>query len=275
MRSETISIHGGFRLRSDDQGGRRADLSKRRLRVRERRSWRGAVQSRSRRLPLLAHRQSDHRHSGAARRRARRRRRRAQHRFRPGGAALCDRHARRPRRQHRHRAATLWHDPHAVRPYAAPAGHRGALCGERPRRRDRAVDRREHARGVLREHRQSGGQYLRHRSAGESRAPAWRAARRRQYGGDADPAAPDRPRRRYRGAFADQIHGRPRRRDGRRDRRRRRVRLERPCRGAFRCSTSPTNPITAWSIPSISARRPMSRAAAASISARPARCLRR
>ena len=158
---------------------------------------------------------------------------------------------------------------------AAAAGDRGALCGERPRRGDRAVDRRKYARGVLREHRQSGGQHLRHRGAGESRAPARRAARRRQYRGDADPAAPDRPWRGYRGAFADKIHGRPRRRDGRRDRRRRRVRLERPRARAFRCSASPTNPITAWSMPSISARRPMSRAAAASISARPARCWRR
>ena len=45
-------------------------------------------------------------------------------------------------------------------------------------------------------------------------------------------------------------------------------------RSASRCSTSPTPPITASSIPSISARAPISRAAAASISAPPARCSR-
>ena len=42
-----------------------------------------------------------------------------------------------------------------------------------------------------------------------------------------------------------------------------------------RCSTSPTRPITGSSTPSISGRRPISRAAAASISAPPARCCRR
>ena len=44
---------------------------------------------------------------------------------------------------------------------------------------------------------------------------------------------------------------------------------------ASRCSTSRTPPITAWSTPIISATPPTSRAAAASISARPARCCRR
>ena len=44
--------------------------------------------------------------------------------------------------------------------------------------------------------------------------------------------------------------------------------------GAFRASPSRTPPITAWSMPSASGRAPISSAAGASISARPARCSR-
>ena len=59
---------------------------------------------------------------------------------------------------------------------------------------------------------------------------ARRSAHRRQYGCDADPAAADRTWRRHCRAFADQVHGRPRRGDGRRDRRRRPLRLAGACR---------------------------------------------
>ena len=58
------------------------------LRIRQRRSRRRAVQSRSRRLSLQPDQQSDHRGARAARRRARRRRRCAVRGLRPGGAEL-------------------------------------------------------------------------------------------------------------------------------------------------------------------------------------------
>ena len=83
---------------------------------------------------------------------------------------------------------------------------------------DKLID--DNTRGdLLRKHRQSGRQHLRHRGAGESRQAARHSARRRQHGGDADPVAADRLRRRYRRPFADQISRRPRHDARRRHRR--------------------------------------------------------
>ena len=79
---------------------------------------------------------------------------------------------------------------------------------------------------LLRERRQSGGQYLRHRGAGRGRRPPRRSARRRQYRSDPDPLAADRLRRRYRRALADQVHGRARHHARRRDRRQRPLPVE-------------------------------------------------
>ena len=72
--------------------------------------------------------------------------------------------------QHRLGAAALRHDLHAVRPRAAEPGHQRALRRIRSGRGHREADRRRHARHLLRKRRQSGGQYLRHRSAGGGRA---------------------------------------------------------------------------------------------------------
>ncbi len=131
-----------------------------------------------------------------------------------------------PRLQPRLGAAALRHDLHAVRPRLPGAGRRGALRRVRHARRDREADRRQDPRGVLRERRQSGRQHLRHRGARRGRAPARRAADRRQHGRDADPAAPDRVRRRHRGAFAHQVHGRPRHHARRHHRRQRPLPME-------------------------------------------------
>ena len=169
MRSETIAIHGGFDVDPTTQRGRGADLPDRGLRLRQRRSRRGAVQPRSRGLPLQPHQQSDHRRAGTARRRAGRRRRRARRRVGPGGAALRGAQPRRDRRQHRLGAAALRHHPHAVRACAAAArASRARFAADDQRRRDRAPDRRRHPRGVLRERRQPGRQHLRHRGAGRA-----------------------------------------------------------------------------------------------------------
>src|SRR6478672_12461684 len=75
---------------------------------------------------------------------------------------LCDPQSRRHGHQHRVGAAALWHDPHAVCAPPAEPGHHGALCRVGYCRRDRKADRRQHARDLLREHRQSGRQHLRH-----------------------------------------------------------------------------------------------------------------
>ena len=107
-------------------------------------------------------------------------------------------------------------------------GVEARFASKRARRGHGAADRRNDARRVLRVDRQSRRQRLRHRRARRAGARARRAADRRQHRRDADPVAADRARRRHRRPFADQVHGRPRRRDGRRDRRRRPLRLARP-----------------------------------------------
>ena len=147
---------------------------------------------------------------------------RARGRLRPGRPRLRFSHPRRSRRQYRRAAHALWHDAHAARPRLASQRRRGAFRQKRARRGHRAPDRRGDARGVLRIDRQSGRQHLRHRGDRQGRARARRAADRRQHRRDADSHAPDRARRRHRRAFLDQVHGRPRRRDGRRHRRQRR-----------------------------------------------------
>ena len=181
--------------------------------------------------------------------------------LRPGGAAL----------RHRQRSPTTAATSSPCRSSTAPptrcsptccrarASRRASPPATAPTDIEALIDD-EHPRGVLREHRQSGRQHLRHRGARRGRAPARRAADRRQHRGDADPAAPDRARRRHRRAFADQVHGRPRHHDGRRDRRQRPLRLDRATPSASRCSASRTSPITAWSTPSISARSAYHRA---------------
>ena len=191
------------------------------------------------------HQQSDHRGAGAPRRRARRRRRCALRQLRAGGAELRGAQCLQHGQQYRLGAAALRHHLHAVRPLAAEPRHQGALRRIRPGRGHRKADRRRHPRHLLRKRRQSGGQCLRHRGAGKGRRAARHSADRRQHGGDADPAAPDRIRRRHRRAFADQVHGRPRHHARRRHRRQRPLSLGPRTSSAFRCSTSPTRPITA------------------------------
>ena len=88
MKSETMAIHGGYDLDADDQGRCGSDLPDRRLRLRQRRSRRGAVQSGGRGLPLHAYQQSDHRRSGAPCCRAGRRGGGDVRGLRPGGGAL-------------------------------------------------------------------------------------------------------------------------------------------------------------------------------------------
>ena len=147
-------------------------------------------------------------------------------------------------------------------------------AGDQPADIEKLIDD-GHPRGVLRNRRKSGGQHLRRRGAGGRRASSRRSAHRRQHGGDADPAQADRLRRRRRGAFADQVHGRARHHAGRRDRRQRQVSRGGTTPSAFRCSASPMPPITGSSMSIGSVPRPISRAAAASISAPPGRCWRR
>ena len=154
-------------------------------------------------------------------------------------------------------------------------GIQARFAQERPRRGHRAFDRRDHARGLLRICRQSGGQRLRHRGARACRACAWVAADRRQYRSDAHPSAADRARRRHRRTLPDEVHGRSWRRDGRRDRRLGPLRLDVP-------SVAVSNVLRAGRILSrarlrrpVRTARPSSPARAASINARPARCLRR
>ena len=170
----------------------------------------------------------------------------------------------------------LYGTTHTLFAHLLPSqGVDGALCRIRPARRDREADRRQHPRGVLRKRRQSGRQHLRHRGARRGRARARRAADRRQHRRDADPAAADRVRRRHRRAFADQVHGRPRHDAGRRHRRQRQVSVE----AARRALSDVQRAGRVLSRPRLHRafrrRPPISRAAAASISAPPARCCRR
>ena len=178
--------------------------------------------------------------------------------------------------QHRLGAAALRHDPYAVRAYAAAA--RASLCRfaeSRPAGRDRQADRRRDPRGLLRKRRQSGRQYLRYRGAGRRRPPARRAAvvdntvatpillRPIEYGADIVVHSLTK----FMGGHGTTLGG---------------IIVD---GGKFpwkqhadrfpMFSTAGRVRITAWSTPSISAQPPISRAAAASISAPPARCCRR
>ena len=130
-----------LRGRSDDEGRCRADLSDRRLRVRQRRSWGGPVQSRGRGLSLHPHQQSDDRGAGTARRRPRRRTRRAVRQLGAGGGPLCDAQRDRAGHQHRLGPATLRHHSHAVRPPAAQSRRHRPLRRVGSSRGDRAADR--------------------------------------------------------------------------------------------------------------------------------------
>ena len=96
-----------IRAGNHDEGRRGADLSDRRLCVRQCGAWRGAVQSRGRGLSLRPHQQPHDRRAGAPRRRAGRRRRGAVREHRPGCAELCFAQRHRTRLQHRVGAATL------------------------------------------------------------------------------------------------------------------------------------------------------------------------
>ena len=116
-----------LRGRSDDEGRGRADLSDRRLRVRQRRPWSGAVQSRGRGISLHPHQQPDDGGAGAARRRARGRSRRAVRELGPGGGPLCDAQPHRAGQQHRFGSAALRHHPHAVRAPSAQSGRHRPL----------------------------------------------------------------------------------------------------------------------------------------------------
>ncbi|MHC2898850.1 hypothetical protein ACVIU4_010004 [Bradyrhizobium barranii subsp. barranii] len=214
-----------LRARSHHARGCGADLPDRGLCLRQRRSWRRALQSRGRGFSLQPHRQSDQRGAGEAYRPARRRRRRARGCDRPGCAAFRLRQRRRSRRQHRFRAAALRHHAHAALAHPAAAGHHRPFRRERQAGCDRKTDRREHARRVRRDHRQSCRQRLRHRGARQDRACAWRAADRGQHGRDPDPAQAVRLRRRHRRAFAHQVSGRPRHHAGRGHRRFRKLPL--------------------------------------------------
>ena len=189
-----------LRRRSDDQGRRRADLSDRLVRLRQRRPWRRALQPRSRRLSLHPDRQSDQRGAGEARRRPRRRHRGAVRGVRPGRGELCGAQHRGAGHQHRLGPAALRHHAYAVRAHPAEAGHHGPVLGRRQSGEHRKTDRRRDAGGVLRERRKSGRKRLRHRSDGRGRPQARRAADRRQHGRYPDPAQADRIRRRHRGA---------------------------------------------------------------------------
>ena len=276
MRRETIAVHAGFDCDPTTKAVAAADLPDGRLRLRQRRPRRGAVQPGGRRLPLQPHLATPPPpcwRSGSPRWKAASRR----CRWPPARPRCTTPWSTWPTigRQHRRPAAALRHHPHAVRPHAAPAGHRGALRRQRRRRRHRAADRRRDPRGLLRERRQPGRQHLRHRGDRRGGAPPRRAADRRQHRGDADPAAPDRVRRRHRGALADQVHGRPWHHDGRRHRRWRPLRLD----GQRRALPAVLRARRLLSRPrlrrALRRGRPTPRGCAASTSAPPARCWRR
>ena len=174
------------------------------------------------------------------------------------------------------RSATLRHDPHTVRPFAAEPGRVGAVRRERSAGGHREADRRRHAeRCSAKSVGNPAGNICDIEALADVAHRHGVPLDRRQHRCDADPAQADRLRRRHRGAFADQVHGRPRHDAGRRNRRRRQFPVAGPRATAFRCSASPTPPIMASSMSIVSVRPPMSRAAAASISAPPGRCWRR
>ena len=240
MRRETIAVHAGFDCDPTTKAVGRADLPVGRLRLRQRRPRRGAVQPRGGRLPLQPHQQPDQRRSwnsgsreleGGV----------AGVSLASGQAALH--YAIVTLADHGGNIVTtpqLYGTTHTLLSHVlTPAGHRGPLRRQRRRRRHRGADRRRDPRGVLRERRQPGRQHLRHRGDRRGRAPARRAADRRQHGGDADPAAPDRARRRHRRALADQVHGRPRHGHGRHGGRRRPLRLGAPTPSASRMFSEP------------------------------------
>ena len=222
------------------------------------------------------HQQSDDGGARAPRRRARRRRRRAVRRLRPGGAQLCGAQSRRAWAAISSRCRSSTARPTRCSRICCRA-RASTSVSPNPTAADaieKLID--DNTRAVFCESvGNPAGNICDIEALADSRRTARRAADRRQYRGDADPAAPDRIRRRHRRAFADQVHGRPWHDAGRRHRRQRPVSVAAATPTAFRCSTSRTRPTTASSIPIISARPPISRAAAASISARPARCCRR
>ena len=208
-----------LRLRSRDQSGRAADLSERRLRVRQRRP---AAALFNLETPAFATAASPIRRStfwsGAS---PRSKAASARCAVASGQAALAYAFLTLADRGGSIVAPPqLYGTTHTLLAHTLQTQrHRGPFRRQRPRRGHRGADRRDDPRDLLRKRRQSRGQRLRHRGARRRRSPPRRAAHRRQHGRDADPAAADRARRRHRRAFADQVHGRPRRRDGRRDRR--------------------------------------------------------
>ena len=98
--------------------------------VRQRRPWRGAVQSRSQgfRYSRIANPTTEILENRVARSKAARR---AVRRLRPGGARLRLPDARRSRRLDRRAAAALRHDAYAARPHACATTASGALRRER------------------------------------------------------------------------------------------------------------------------------------------------
>ena len=254
MRAETLALHAGFD--ADPATGAvavpiyqtaayqfdSAPITARRCSI-----WSG-------RLSLQPHRQSHRGGAGRARRGAGRRGRRAGHRHRPGGAVLCLRQCGAARRQHRFGAAALRHHPHAAAPCAAGPGRRRRASppATAPKRMAACID--ENTRAVFCETvGNPAGNICDIEAIAEGGARPRRSADRGQYRGDADPAAARRTWRRYRRAFAHQIHGRPWQRrwaacwwmaaisTGWRTPR------------ASRNSPRRMHPITAWSMPSVSA----------------------
>ncbi len=188
--------------------------------------------------------------------------------------AVAQRH--RAGQQHRLGAAALRHDAHAVRACAAEPGRHRALRRSRtsPTAIEQLID--DKTKAVFCESvGNPAGNICDIEALAERRAPARRAADRRQHGGDADPAPADRLRRRHRRAFADQVHGRPRHHARRHHRRQRTLPLE----AARRALSDVQRAGRVLSRPglhrSFRRRAPTSRAAAASTSAPPARCCRR
>ena len=197
----------------------------------------------------------------------------------PGGAALRDRSTSPSSARNIVSVPQLYGTTHTLFAHVLPqpGRHRCASPRSRPARRYRSADRRRTPAAVFCESvGNPAGNICDIEALAAGRARARRAADRRQHRGDADPAAADRVRRRYRRAFADQVHGRPRHHAGRRHRRQRQVSAGRSTPTASRCSTSRTQSYHGLVYAEhFGADAPISHAAAAFISAPPARCCRR
>ena len=89
-------------------------------------------------------------------------------------------------------------------------GIEGPLRRRRPRRIDRPADRREHPRGVLRDHRQPGRQHRGPRGGGRRGPCGRRTSDRGQHGGDTTDAQAFRARGRCGRPLADQVRRRTR-----------------------------------------------------------------